>query len=62
MRPDLLRVLEAGFLAVHISDRVRKDPGTWGKTPRPLHGFEVIVLLSPDNKVGSDSVYPERPF
>ena len=60
--PDLLWVLEAGLLAVHVADRVGQDPGTWRETSRPLHGFEVVVLLSSDDEVSPDGIYPEQSF
>lgn len=58
--PDLLGVLEAGPLAVHVSDRVGQDAGARRKAPRPFHRFEVVVLLAPDDEVGLDGIDAEQ--
>ena len=60
--PDLLRIPEAGLLAVHVSDGIGQDTGIWGEAPRPPHRFEVVVLLAPDNEVGPDDIDPEQSF
>ena len=58
--PDLLRIPEAGLLAVHVSDGIGQDTGIWREAPRPPHRFEVIVLLAADDEVGSNGTDTEQ--
>lgn len=57
---NLLRILPSGLFAVHVSDGIEQDTGTWRKAPRPLHRFEVVVLLAPDDEVSSDGIDSEQ--
>ena len=59
---DLVWILFHGLLPVHISDAVGDDAGALGETPAPFHGFEVIVLLAPDDEVSTDSLDIMQPF